>query len=97
FQTNKDNTVISVKYFNSRQLISSYKAGLDISSLVKIISVLKYRDSASDEDIKRILKLRYYRSNVAAHNTGNVDMKKYKISKNEIEFFLKVLKKVFEK
>ena len=89
-------TPTSFKVFDSMSLISSHKSGLDSSTLVKIISVLYFRDDITKIEIDRILKLRYYRSNVAAHLTGNVNQNShFKISSKEIEFFINIFIKIF--
>lgn len=85
----------SVKVFPQKQLISAYKAGLDVSSLVKIISVLHFRDSISEKELEELMALRFYRSNVAAHLTGDVKIS-YKITSKDIKFMLNILDKIFK-
>ena len=97
FQKNNNKTPISVEYFSQIKQMSR-KLGLDTSSLVELISVLKYRENIDDKEIiERIIKLRYYRSNVAAHNTGNVDTDtvKNKITEKDILFFISLFKDIF--
>lgn len=72
----------------------SVRSGLDSTFLVKMISVLNYREEMDRVDIERLMRLRYYRSNVAAHLTGNVKSS-YRISNSEIDFFIRVFSKMF--
>lgn len=76
-------------------LVSSYKSGLDTSSLVKMITILYFRDNIPKEDVDRIMALRYYRSNVAAHLTGKVN-KINKINANDIIFFIDLFVRLFK-
>lgn len=88
-------TPVSFKVFEKMELISSYKSGLDISSLVKMISVLHFRDNIPRKDIDRIIKLRYYRSNVAAHVTGKIKPEYKKIAADDIAFFIQIFAQLF--
>ena len=88
-------TPISYISYNRQTVLPPYKEGLDVSSLVKIISVLVFRDQIGKEEIERILKLRYYRSNVAAHLTGRVKTT-FTIGAKEIIFFIELFKKLFQ-
>lgn len=97
FQIEESNeTPVSFKVFEKMEIISSYKSGLDVSYLVRMICVLHFRDNIAKEKVDKIISLRYYRSNVAAHLTGKVKQDiKYKISAKDIEFFIQIFKKVF--
>jgi len=99
-------TPISVTYYDNKEprtlLEVDEKTGNRIeinrnspSFIDKVISILKYRDNIDEKEIEEILKLRYYRSNVAAHNTGNVDLSKFKITKDHIIFFMNLFQKIF--
>ncbi|MCZ2100080.1 MAG: hypothetical protein LC107_00915, partial [Chitinophagales bacterium] len=80
-----------------RTLTLSLKPGLDASSLVKMISVLHFRENIEKSDIERMMKLRYYRSNVSAHFTGRVKSE-YKITaKDDIVFLIGMFEKIFIK
>lgn len=96
FQKEDSNeTPVSFNVFESMRLISSYKSGLDISSLVKMITILYFRDNIPKNDVNQIMALRYYRSNVAAHLTGKVKTN-YKINANDISFFIDVFTRLFK-
>ena len=88
-------TPVSFNVFESMRLISSYKSGLDISSLVKMITILYFRDNIPKNDVNQIMALRYYRSNVAAHLTGKVKTN-YRINANDISFFIDVFTRLFK-
>jgi hypothetical protein len=85
-------TIASFKIHEESKLISAY-SGLDTTSLVKIICVFYFRDNISIQDIERIIQLRYYRSNVAAHLTGRVKSD-YKISSSDIVFLISIFKSI---
>ena len=96
FQKEDSNeTPVSFNVFESMRLISSYKSGLDISSLVKMITILYFRDNIPKNDVNQIMALRYYRSNVAAHLTGKVKTN-YRINANDISFFIDVFTRLFK-
>lgn len=93
-QTEKSpDTIKSFEILDSQELFSG-KRGLDFTSLYKIISVLSIRHSISKSDIERIIQLRYFRSNVSAHLTGNVA---YNVSlmPEDIIFLMQVFKTIF--
>jgi len=96
FQSEDANeTPVSFKVFDKMEIISSYKSGLDVSSLVKMISVLHFRDNIPQNDIDKIIRLRYYRSNVAAHLTGKIKPGFKKISAEDIAFFIQIFTHIF--
>lgn len=88
-------TPVSFSVFNKMEIISSYKSGLDVSTLVKMISVLYFRDNILHKDIDNIIRLRYYRSNVAAHLTGKIKPDFKKITAKDIHFFINIFTKIF--
>ena len=73
YQNNPTDTApTSFNTFESMQLKTRFSSGLDATSLIKMISVLHFRDNINKVDIEKLINLRYYRSNVAAHLTGKV-------------------------
>lgn len=96
FQENSPNdTIIGYNPFDKMTLTSSYKSGLDASSLVKMISVLHYREDVPEKDIKKIIELRYYRSNVSAHFTGRIKPENKITAKDDILFLINLFVKIF--
>lgn len=97
FQTEcSKETPISFEENEAMTLTSSNKEGLDASFLVKMIAVLYFRDGVDKIDIEKIIKLRYYRSNIAAHWTGNIKSDYKKISaQKDIVFMFDIFKKIF--
>lgn len=94
FQTEQSSkTPITFIEFEKLELKSSYDSGLDTTALVKIISVLRFRDGISKESIEKIMELRYYRSKVAAHYTGDIKAS-HKITHKDIVFFIDVFTKI---
>jgi len=87
-------TIISFEIEDEFKLYSSY-TGPDTSSLVQIISALHFRHHLPKHDIEKIIKLRYYRSNVAAHFTGKVKTEFEKITAKEIIYFINIFMKIF--
>jgi hypothetical protein len=77
------------------ELRTRFSSGLDATSLIKMISVLHFRENINKTDIEKIIRLRYYRSNVAAHLTGKVRSDK-KINANDIVFFVDLFIKLFK-
>lgn len=87
-------TPVSIELFDSMELKSKFQSGIDATTLVEIISVLHYRDNISKRIIEKIMALRYYRSNVAAHNTGNI-RSDHKIDSSDILFFFDIFESAF--
>ncbi len=88
-------TPIGYNIFQQMTLTSSYKSGLDASSLVKMISVLHFREGIPKKDIEKIIALRYYRSNVSAHFTDRVKPDHKITAKDDIVFLIDVFLKMF--
>jgi CheY-like chemotaxis protein len=88
------NTIVSFEVTESFRLFSD-KTNVDTTTLVKIISVLSFRHNLDYSDIERIIELRYYRSNVAAHFTGNVKLENINLSSNDLSFLLKIYNQIF--
>ncbi|MFD2146231.1 response regulator [Mucilaginibacter antarcticus] len=97
FQKSTANETINDVVFQAGHELHSKNdfEGPDKSSLTKIISVLKYRYYFDDIRLTKLIELRYLRSNLAAHNTGNVDESKRKIEIEDMSFLLDILKDVF--
>ena len=94
-EDNSSTTPVGYTAYPKMEYKNSFKSGLDSSSLVKIISVLHFREKINKNKIERIIKLRYYRSNVAAHFTNRVKPN-YKITaKDDIVFLVGVLEEIF--
>jgi hypothetical protein len=91
-------TPISFNAFENMELRTVFRSGLDSSSLVKMISILHFRENFLKDDIEKLMELRYYRSNVAAHLTGNINADPaFKITSSDIVFFINKFKKIFIK
>lgn len=89
-------TIIKIEEFDNLKTEINKPVGIDSTSLVQMISVFKYRHNIDNYTINKLMELRYYRSNVAAHLTGNVDLEKKKITaKEDIDFIISVFEKVF--
>jgi len=89
-------TPVDFELFPKQKLLMNEIIGLDSAFLVKMISVLVFRNSINNDEVRRLMKLRYYRSNVAAHQTGNVDLEKFKLSSDDIKFLILLFKKIFK-
>lgn len=87
-------TPISFSVYGKMELKSKFQSGIDATTLIEIISVLYFRDKVSKQIIEKIMALRYYRSNVAAHNTGNIKTD-YRISSLDILFFFDIFERAF--
>jgi hypothetical protein len=89
-----ETTPTSFNIFNDLEARTRFNSGLDATSLIKMISVLHFRESFFKSDIEKLMRYRYYRSNVAAHLTGKVKLEN-KIDSNDIGFFIHVFTKLF--
>jgi CheY-like chemotaxis protein len=90
-----DTSPSSFNAFESMQPKTRFSSGLDATSLIKMISVLHFRDNINKLVIEKLIKLRFYRSNVAAHLTGKLKTNN-KINFNDIIFFIDVFTKLFK-
>jgi len=84
----------SIVCYNEHKLCSAHKHGLDATSLVQIISVLVYRNNFSIDEIEKIMALRFYRSNVAAHLTGEIKAD-FNLTSKDVLFMFTILEKIF--
>ena len=66
----------------------------DTESLTKMIAVLKFRFGLDNARLKKIIELRYLRSNLAAHDTGNVNTKIREIELDDVLFMVDLLAEV---
>lgn len=89
-------SIETIKSFEITEDLEIFNADLRIDStaLVKMISVLSFRHNIVKIEIERIIQLRYYRSNVAAHLTGNVSPNE-KLNSDDIIFLMKIFKNIF--
>lgn len=96
FQTDIDREQpSSIKKYEKLTLYINKPTGTEASTLIKLIAVLHYRESLPIEEIDRLMMLRFYRSNVSAHLTGEVDLTKFKIKQDDISFFISIFNKIF--
>jgi response regulator of citrate/malate metabolism len=86
-------TIKSFEILDSFELYSGSRR-LDFTALYKLISVLSFRHSISKSEIERIIQLRYFRSNVSAHLTGNVNSD-VNINPNDIIFLIRIFQSIF--
>jgi len=98
FQTDKSKKYpISFKAFDELKLVINKRSATETTTLIKIISVLYFRENIPILDIERILMLRYYRSNVAAHLTGEIDLSIYKLTYKDITYLISLFQNIFKK
>jgi CheY-like chemotaxis protein len=96
FQTDSDKSFPkTIEVYDSMKLKINKSRGTETTTLIKIISVLHFREGIQIADIERILLLRFYRSNVAAHLTGAIKSD-YKITHKDITFFTSLFTKIFK-
>jgi hypothetical protein len=88
-----DETIKSFEILNDLEIFNSNLA-IDTTSLVKIISVLSFKHGIPKHEIDRIIQLRYFRSNVSAHLTGNVK-NDVKLTSDDFIFLVKIFKTIF--
>lgn len=96
FQTDSDKSYPkTIEVYDSMKLKINESRGTETTTLIKIISVLYFREEILIDDLERILRLRFYRSNVAAHLTGAIKSE-YKITHKDIIFFISLFTKIFK-
>lgn len=93
FQLTADLSPTSVTLFENKQLISVFTYSLDVTTIVKFITILVYRNHCTAAEINELIKLRFYRSNVCAHVTGAVDTEIFSAGPKEFIFMLKIIEK----
>lgn len=86
FQTKTKQTIVDIKS-NSAPL-------KDVTTLFKILAVLKLRYGIVDDKLKKLIELRYLRSNLAAHDTGNVNTEQRTISREDVLFLTDLLAEI---
>jgi CheY-like chemotaxis protein len=97
FQTDSNKSFPkTIEVYDSMKLKINKSKGTETTTLIKIISVLRFREEISITALERILLLRFYRSNVAAHLTGAIKPE-YKITHIDIIFFISLFSEIFSK
>jgi CheY-like chemotaxis protein len=86
---------ISFSVLEKMKYSFSMGLGIDSTFLVKMISVLQFREGMSKSEIEWLMRMRFYRSNVAAHSTGIINENYPKITAIEIVRFVKILSEIF--
>jgi len=96
FNLQTESANITVKSFEVENTFSlfSESTSIDTTSIIKFISILTFRYNIEKSVIEKLIELRYYRSNVAAHLTGNVRAD-FKLSVGEIIFFIDLFEILF--
>jgi len=86
---------VDVIYHNPPKgfLNNSYR--IKISTSIKFICILKFRDNIDNDMIKKIIELWYLRNNLAAHDTGNINKNLRMVRKDDILFLIDVLFGIF--
>jgi CheY-like chemotaxis protein len=79
------------------KMMYSFSRGLktEATFLVKMITILHFREEVSKIEIEWLMRMRFYRSNVAAHRTGVINEGYPKITVNEIVQFVKIFSEIF--
>jgi hypothetical protein len=90
---NSKETIKSFEVLKKSELFSASNK-IDTTTLVKIISVLSFRHKIEQSEIERLIELRYFRSNVSAHLTGNVKSE-IKLNSDDFVFIIKIFKNIF--
>lgn len=73
----------------------SHAEGNRMKLLTQVIPVLQTRHGFDKQKIDNIIELKYLRDNLAAHGNNNVDAAQRRIKKEDIDFILDVLGKIF--
>jgi CheY-like chemotaxis protein len=94
FQTNQFPTTTGVVFKKVMFLKSPSTTNRDNESLTKTMAVLKFRYNIDDAKLKKVIELRYLRSNLAAHDTGNVDTNQRTITRDDVLFLTNLLSEI---
>ncbi len=86
--SNAKDTLTNIRESKDKKTYSDFNLGLDAEFNIAISSILIFRHKVSNDIIRKLIELRYLRSNIAAHLTGNVDPTLRKIQLEDIEFLL---------
>jgi len=96
FQTDTSpDTTLSFDVLDKATIKDSDYIGNDFRHIISVVSVLHFRNSISKKDIDRVIELRYLRSNLAAHKTGNIKKEKT-VQIDDIIFFISLFEKIFK-
>ena len=96
FQTESSrDTTLSFEVSDKAEIKVSDNIGNDFRHIISVVSVLHFRDNISKKDIDRVIELRYLRSNLAAHKTGNIKKGKT-VLLDDIIFFISLFEKIFK-
>ncbi|WP_316812575.1 response regulator [Pedobacter heparinus] len=96
-KTQDGRTPIAATFHQTTVSRSSKIPGCGTRGLVRLLAVLKYRFAHPDAQLEMIMEASYLRSNLAAHDTGEIDKTKKSIELKDIFFILDTCIEVFRK
>lgn len=95
FQTKQAPTITDIEFKKVNLLRpTGASPGRDNESLTKMMAVLKFRFGLDEIRLKKLIELRYLRSNLAAHDTGNVNTADRQIQLDDVVFMVDLLTEV---
>jgi hypothetical protein len=90
-----ENTIVNVIYHDVPKVFINNSLNIRITTAIKYICIFKYRDNIDNEIIMKIVELWYLRSNLAAHDTGNINKKARIVRVDDILFLINVIYNLF--
>jgi hypothetical protein len=96
-ETDEDSamTPLTFEIYDSMKFFEDQKLKVDASFLMKMISVLYYREGLPKGEIEQLMRLRFYRSNEAAHRTGRIKDGYRKINAGDIIQLFDIYSRIF--
>lgn len=97
FLINRGNEISGVNLYQQMTDTPSVRhtEGNRMKLLTQVIPVLQTRHGFDKQKIDNVIELKYLRDNLAAHGNNNVDPAQRWIKKDDIDFILDVLEKIF--
>lgn len=97
FQINRKNEISGVNLFQQMTDTPSvhHTEGNRMKLLTQVIPVLHTRHGFDKKKIDNVIELKYLRDNLAAHGNNNVNSALRWIKKDDVDFILDVLEKIF--
>jgi CheY-like chemotaxis protein len=96
YQLIKDGKTPIGATFNQAKVHKSNRvSGCGTRGLVRLLAVLKYRFIVTDDKLEKIMEASYLRSNLAAHDTGEIDKSNRIIEVEDLDLVLDICSDVF--
>jgi hypothetical protein len=97
YQINRGDEISGVHLYQQMTDTPSVRhaEGNRMKLLTKVVPVLQTRHGFNKKEIDTVIELKYLRDNLAAHGNNNVNPAQRRIMKEDIDFILEALRKIF--